>query len=65
MATYRVVRFYQRSSLENEVVVRGLTLKQAQEHCKAPAASSRTATSSHARARTRRHGDWFEGYQEE
>lgn len=46
--TYKIVRFRQYG--ENEVIVRGLTLEQAQAHCN----------------RDDTHGDgWFDGYQEE
>jgi hypothetical protein len=48
MATYKIIRFRQHE--DNETVVRGLTLEQAQAHC------SREDT----------HGDgWFDGYTEE
>lgn len=46
--TYKIVRFNFQG--ENEVIVRGLTLAQAQAHCK----------------RDDTHGDgWFDGYEEE
>ena len=46
--TYKIVRFNFQG--ENEVIVRGLTLDQAQAHCK----------------RDDTHGDgWFDGYEEE
>lgn len=49
VATYRIVRYY-RDERPSEVVVRGLTLAQAQAHCK----------------RDDTHGDgWFDGYTEE
>lgn len=41
-----------------------LTLEEAQAHCSDPETSSRTATSSEARARTKRYGPWFDGYTE-
>lgn len=48
MSTYEVVRF--RRTEDNEVLVRGLTLEQAQEHCR----------------RDDTHGEgWFDGYREE
>lgn len=48
MTTYKIIRFRQAS--DNEVVVRGLSLEQAQAHCQ----------------RDDTHGDgWFDGYEEE
>lgn len=61
--TYRIVRMYMRGG--KRVINTGLTLEQAQEHCRDPETSSRTATSSKARQRTRDRGPWFDGYEEE
>ena len=47
--TYKIVRFYS-DGRPNEVIVRGLTLEQAQTHCH--------------RADTRG-DDWFDGYEHE
>ena len=48
--TYKIVRFFQDTNKEAEVIVRGLTLDQAQAHCN----------------REDTHGEgWFDGYQEE
>lgn len=65
MTTYRIIRHFQNTSVRQRVVKRGLTLEQAQEHCKDPETSSSTATSSRARSRTRQLGPWFDGYEEE
>ena len=52
MATYKIVRFYAPDQKkENHVVKRGLTLEEAQKHCKNP--------------KTRKEGEWFDGYTEE
>lgn len=59
---YSVIRFYFRNG--RRVIERGLTLEQAQAHCSNPETSSSTATSKAARARTRRLGPWFDGYEE-
>lgn len=49
MTTYRITRFYQ-DDRDSEVIVRGLTLDQAQAHCQ----------------RDDTHGaGWFDGYEEE
>lgn len=63
METYKIVRHYMNHS--NRVVARGLTLEEAQRHCKDPETSSRTATSAAARKRTRTYGPWFDGYDKE
>lgn len=65
MSTYRVTRFYQDPDRESEVVKRGLTLEEAQAHCKDPETSSTTCTSSTGKGRTKRRGPWFEGYTRE
>jgi len=63
--TYKIVRNYFDSELNGEVVTTGLTLEQAQAHCRNPETSSRTATSPAAVERTQAHGPWFDGYTEE
>lgn len=60
---YKIVRFYQRGG--RRVINTGLTLEQAQEHCKNPETSSRTATSALAQRRTASKGPWFDGYEKE
>lgn len=62
--TYKIVRNY--FDDHPPVVLRcGLTLEQAQAHCRDPETSSRTATKRWARALTERYGRWFDGYDEE
>lgn len=63
---YKIVRHYFNPNRRSNkrTIKSGLTLEQAQEHCKNPETSSRTATSSKAMAYTRRHGAWFDGYTE-
>lgn len=61
--TYRIVRHYFRNG--HRTIATGLSLKWAQAHCQNPETSSNTATSGAAKARTRRHGPWFDGYEEE
>jgi hypothetical protein len=58
---YKIVRFFYRNS-RKRVIDRGLTLEEAQAHCKDPNTSSKTAVSSTARRRTAQHGPWFDGY---
>lgn len=64
METYRIVRMYQ-GDHPTQTVRRGLTLEEAQAHCRDPETSSSTARSSAARKLTRDKGPWFEGYERE
>lgn len=57
---YKIVRHYFKGG--KRVIERGLTLEQAQEHCRNPETSSKTCTSSAGKARTRAKGPWFDGY---
>ena len=51
MTTYNIVRFFNPLLEKEDVVVRrGLTLEEAQEHCRDP--------------KTRQDGEWFDGYTE-
>lgn len=61
--SYKIVRFYAHSN--NEVIATGLTLEEAQAHCEDPETSSTTCTMPDQVERTRKHGPWFDGYQEE
>lgn len=56
---------YKDAGIRRRTIKRGLTLEQARAHCSDPETSSRTATGSAAVARTRRLGDWFDGYESE
>lgn len=60
--TYKIVRFYG-SRGGQRVIARGLTLEQAQAHCQDPETSSNTCTKAEGKARTRRLGHWFDGFQ--
>ena len=52
MQTYSIIRFYApHLNKNNRVIQRGLTLEEAQAHCKDPA--------------TRKAGEWFDGYDAE
>jgi hypothetical protein len=42
MTTYKIVRHYQRS-YKSRIIDRGLTLTEAQQHCRDPETSSKTA----------------------
>lgn len=62
--TYKVRRSFFGSN-RRPTVYKGLTLQEAQEHCKSPESSHKTATSAAAKARTRKYGPWFDGYDKE
>lgn len=59
---YQIVRMYQ--SGMRRTIKRGLTLEEAQAHCKDPETSSRTCTRAVNKKRTKLHGPWFDGYEE-
>ena len=63
--TYKIVRMYKDAGVRRRTIKRGLTLIQARAHCADPETSSSTATKATPRARTRRLGDWFDGYESE
>lgn len=63
-ATYCIVRRF-RFDHAPQVLKRGLTLEEAQLHCRHPETSSSTARSSEAVALTTARGPWFDGYEEE
>lgn len=65
MGTYKIVRCYLRGCNRPRTIKRGLTLEQAQQHCRNPETSSRTATSTAARRRTQARGPWFDGYEDD
>lgn len=64
---YKIVRVYldREKAPNRRVVKRDLTLEEAQAHCKDPQTSSRTCTSRAGKARTRKYGPWFDGYEEQ
>lgn len=62
--TYKIVRFY-RDHHKRRLIRRGLTLEEAQAHCRDPETSSSTCKGWHGHHRTRRWGPWFDGYEEE
>lgn len=65
MTTYKIVRMYKDGNPNKRTIETGLTLEEAQAHCRDPETSSSTATSSKARRRTAVMGPWFDGYEEE
>lgn len=61
MDRYRIIRMFFNGG--KRVIERGLTLEQAQAHCKDPETSSKTCTKYDGRSRTRRRGPWFDAYE--
>ena len=49
--TYSIIRFYKERHKPSRVIKRGLTLEQAQAHCRNPS--------------TQKEGEWFDGYESE
>jgi hypothetical protein len=60
---YKIVRCYQRAAIRKRTIMTGLSLEEAQAHCHDPETSSSTCTNSTGKARTRRLGPWFDGYE--
>ena len=60
---YSIIRIWANGA--RRVVDTGLTLEQAQAHCKDPETSSSTCTNKAGKDRTRRTGAWFDGYTDE
>ncbi len=64
--SYKVLRsYFDDVNYPQELLAEGLTLDEAQQHCKNPEASSRTCKEPQNVARTERCGRWFDGYEEE
>lgn len=61
METYNIIRFFKHGG--REVIKKGLTLEEAQEHCSDDETSSTTATSEAALQLTKERGPWFDGYE--
>ena len=63
VVTYKVIRIFKRG--KRMVIKTGLTRAQAEEHCRNPETSSKTATGMVERTLTRNFGDWFDGFEAE
>ena len=57
MTTYKIIRF--RFEGNDRTIKRGLTLEEAQEHCRDPETSGSTCSD------LKKRGQWFDGYTEE
>jgi hypothetical protein len=60
MNTYKIIRFHMEGP--REIMSRGLTLEEAQEHCSDPETSSSTCSDATA---AKHPGTWFDGYEED
>ena len=60
-STYKIVRYFRDSNREY-TVRRGLSLEEAQAHCRDKETSSSTCTNATGKSRTRKLGPWFDGY---
>jgi hypothetical protein len=61
--TYKIVRHFMNG--RKRTIETGLTLEEAQAHCKDIETSSRTCMKAANVRRTRQYGPWFDGYSEE
>jgi hypothetical protein len=61
---YRIVRFYESANIRRRTIATPLTLEQAKAHCSDPETSSSTCTKAAGKARTKRLGRWFDGYEQ-
>ena len=61
---FKIIRVYKNAEIRRRTIATGLTLQEAQAHCKDPETSSRTCTLSNGKRRTRLHGEWFDAYEE-
>jgi hypothetical protein len=57
---YDIIRCWENGA--RRVLDTAVSLEVAQAHCNNPESSSRTCTSKEGKARTRRSGAWFDGY---
>jgi hypothetical protein len=64
MTTYKIERLY-RDHDRRDLIATGLTLEEAQAHCRCPETSSSTCTAGEGIARTDAMGPWFDSYQNE
>jgi hypothetical protein len=61
---YKIVRSYRDPKRGRRTLQTGVTLEQAQAHCRDPETSSRTCKNPENRRRTRLMGTWFDCYEE-
>ena len=62
MERYKILRFYFDDNVPSRTIKKGLTKAQAIEHCTDIQTSSSTCTNYNGLLRTKRLGEWFDGY---
>ena len=62
--SYKIIRMFMNSE-HNRTIKKGLTLEEAQAHCRDPETSSSTCTNRKALVLTDKFGPWFDAYTEE
>lgn len=60
---YRIVRIFR--DRKRRIIKKGLTLEEAQAHCKDPETSARTCKSAAKIRYTKINGYWFDAYEEQ
>ena len=61
--TYKIIRFFEKHP--RKVIKKGVSLKEAKDHCNSKRGSSATATDLEAVMLTKNLGSWFNGWTEE
>ena len=61
---YKIVRGYFNQAVSSRIILDGLTLDEAQKHCRDPETSSSTCTEPEGIRHTAEFGPWFDGYEE-
>jgi hypothetical protein len=61
--SFDIIRFYAAKNKRKKVLKNVSTEKEAIAYCDDPELSSETCTSKEGKARTRKHGTWFVGFQ--
>ena len=60
--SFRIIRNYQNKP--SRTIEARVTLKEARAHCGDPETSSKTCTKSYPKSLTKKHGPWFDCYDE-
>ena len=63
VSTYKTVRMYFDKRYRKHTIATGLTLEEAQAHCRDPETSSKTCKLARNVCRTEKRGPWFDGYE--